>query len=84
MNNLSVLCEQNVNLSTPRLRVLRFCVCKYYYVRQAGFRPVETRKHTPERAQQTRMSAPPCLDLAPAEPFRVPAVLSEKFFVQAK
>ena len=37
MNNLSVLCEQNVNLSTPRLRVLRFCVCKYYYVRQPAF-----------------------------------------------
>lgn len=32
MNNLSGLCEQNVNLSTLMLRVLRFYVCKYYYV----------------------------------------------------
>lgn len=35
MNNLSALCEQNVNLSTLTVRVLRFYACKYYHVRKA-------------------------------------------------
>lgn len=32
MNKYSALYEQNVNLSTPKFRVLRFFTCKYYYV----------------------------------------------------
>lgn len=32
MNKYSVLCEQNVNLSTLAFRVLRFLKCIYYYI----------------------------------------------------